>query len=353
MRLFKSKSFPLLGLDISSSAVKLLEISHSGTRYHIASYAVEPVAPGAVVDKTVIDAAAVGESVRRAVKRSGTRLRQAAVAVGGSAVITKVISLPAGLSDEELASQIDLDADQYIPYPLNEVNLDFRVLGPSAKGDDTVDVLLAASRSENVEMHMAAVELGGLTPKIVDVEAYVTETVLGLITPHLPGPDPGKVIAVVDLGATRTCLSVLDDLRIVYTREHIIGGKQLTEEIQHRYDLTFDAAERSKKQGTLPAGYGAELLAPFKEVIAQQVSRSLQFFFSSSQYTSVDHIVLAGGNAFIAGIAPLIESKVGAPTSIANPFIGMSVARRINAQVITKEAPALIIACGLAMRSFD
>jgi len=353
LRLLKRKGAAVLGLDISSTAVKLLELAQSGSRYRVESYAVVPLPPHAVVEKSIADVEAVGGAISKAVKRAGTRLKHAAVAVAGSAVITKVISMPASLSESDMEGQIRLEADQYIPYPMEEVNLDFQVLGPSEKKPDTLDVLLAASRSENVDVRVAAVELGGLVPKIVDVEAFAMETAFGLLGPQLPDEGRGRIIAVADVGATMTTLNVLHDFKIIYTREQVFGGKQLTEEIQRRYGLSYEEAGMAKKQGGLPDNYGPEVLDPFKEAMAQQVSRSLQFFFSSSQYNNVDHIVLAGGCASIMGVDELIAEKIGTSTSIANPFANMALSSKVKPHALSSDAPALMIACGLAMRSFD
>ncbi|WP_354671227.1 pilus assembly protein PilM [Thiohalobacter sp. IOR34] len=350
--MLKRKKPPLVGLDISSTAVKLLELSQAGDRYRVESYAVEPLPPNSVVEKSVTDADAVGEAVRRAVKRSGTRARSAAVAVAGSSVITKVIPMPASLSDQEMEAQIDLEADQYIPYPLEEVYRDFEVLGPSANNPDTVDVLLAASRSENVEMRVAAVEAGGLEAEIVDIEAYALENAFALLAEQLPDQGMEKTVAVVDVGATMTTLNVLHDLKIIYTRDQVFGGKQLTEEIMRRYGLSYEEAGMAKRQGGLPDSYETEVLEPFKEAMAQQVNRSLQFFFSSSQYNSIDQIILAGGSASIPGVDALIQETIGIETLIANPFANMSLAPRIKAPTLSNDAPALMIACGLALRSF-
>ncbi|MGE0079964.1 MAG: pilus assembly protein PilM [Thiohalomonadaceae bacterium] len=350
---FKRSSPPILGLDISTTAVKLLELSKSGQRYRVESYAVEPLPANSVVEKNISDMEGVGEAIRRAVKKSGTRTKLAAAAVSGSAVITKVISMPANLSEDDMEAQIQLEADQYIPYPLEEVNIDFEVLGPSKDEADRVDVLLAASRSENVDVRVAAIELAGLTAKIIDVEAYAMENAFALIADQMPDKGVGKTIAVVDVGATMTTLNVLHDLKTIYTREQVFGGKQLTEEIQRRYGLSYEEAGMAKRQGGLPDNYVPEVLEPFKEAMAMQVSRSLQFFFSSSQYNQVDYIVLAGGSSSIPGVSELIESKLGIATSVANPFTNMAVAPRIKAQILNNDAPALMIACGLALRSFD
>jgi type IV pilus assembly protein PilM len=353
VHLFEKTAPPLIGLDISSTAVKLLELSQSGGRYRVESYAVVPLPQTAVAEKNITDVEAVGSAISRAVSRIGLRTKNAAVAVAGSAVITKIISMPASLSDDEMFDQIQLEADQYIPYPMEEVNLDFEVLGPTDKTEDMVDVLLAASRSENVDIRVAALELGGLNAKIVDVEAFAMETAFSLLGQQLADGGVGKTVAVIDVGATMTTLNVLNDFRIIYTREQVFGGKQLTEEIQRRYGLSYEEAGLAKKQGGLPDNYGPEVLQPFKEAMAQQVSRSLQFFFSSSQYNSVDHIVLAGGCSSIPGIDELLEEKLGMTTSIANPFANMTLASKIKPDVISSDAPSLMIACGLAMRRFD
>jgi len=351
--LFKPKKPPVLGLDISSTAVKLLELGKSGDRLRVESYAVEPLPPNSVIEKNISDVEAVGEAIKRAVKRSGSRTKFAAAAVAGSAVITKTVSMPANLSEDELEQQIQLEADQYIPYPLEEVNLDFEVLGPTENDPERVDVLLAASRSENVDVRVAAIELAGLKAKIVDVEAYAIENAFQLLAPQLPEQGIDQTIAVVDVGATMTTLNVMHDLKTIYTREQVFGGKQLTEEIQRRYGLSYEEAGMAKRQGGLPDNYVPEVLEPFMEAMAQQVSRSLQFFFSSNQYSSVDHIVLAGGSAMIPGIDELIADKLGVHTSIANPFANMTLASRVKAQSLSNDAPALMIACGLALRSFD
>ena len=353
MGFLSRKKPPLLGLDISSTAVKLLELSQNNGRYRVESYAVEPLPANSVVEKNIADVEAVGESIRRAVKRSGTKTKTAAVAVAGSSVITKVITMSANLKDDEMESQIELEADQYIPYPLEEVNLDFEVLGPSEKNPEMVDVLLAASRSENVDTRVAALEIGGLVAKIVDVEAYALENSFALIAEQLADSGYEQTVAVMDIGATMTTLNVLHDRKIIYTREQVFGGKQLTEEIMRRYGLSYEEAGMAKRQGGLPDNYGPEVLDPFKDAMAQQVSRSLQFFFSSSQYNSVDQIILAGGSASIPGVDELIEDKIGTATSIANPFANMSLAPRVKPQTLSNDAPALMIACGLALRSFD
>ena len=353
MGLFGKKKQAVIGVDISSTSVKVLELSQQGTRFRVDSYAVEPLPANAVVEKNINDAEAVGAVVARVVDKSRTGARHAAVAVAGSAVITKVIQMSGNLREQDLESQIQLEADQYIPYPLDEVSLDFEIQGPNAQNAEMNDVLLAACRKENVELREDALEIGGLTTRIVDVEAYAMERAMSLVMSQLPGNGADQTIAVIDIGATMTTLSVMVDGKTIYTREQLFGGRQLTDEIQRRYGLSQEEAGLAKKQGGLPDDYEQEVLEPFKEAVIQQVSRSLQFFFASTQYNDVDYIVLAGGSASIAGIADLVQARVNTPAMIANPFADMTIAPRVNASALSNDAPSLMIACGLAMRSFD
>jgi type IV pilus assembly protein PilM len=350
---FSSKGNILLGLDISSTAVKVIELSKSGINYRVECYAAEPLPPNAVVDNKLQELDAVGGAISKAVKRSNSKIKSAVVAVSGSSVITKMINMPATLSEEEMEGQIELEADQYIPYPLEEVNLDFEILGPSEKKPGMVDVLLAASRTENIDDRIAVLEVAGLTASKVDVEAYALENSFGLIAAQMEYDAMDKTIAIVDIGATTTTLNVLRQKKIIYTREQAFGGRQLTEEIQRKYGLSYNEAGMAKKQGGLPDSYITEVLEPFKDAMVQQVNRSLTFFNSNSPNTPVDHLILAGGSASIQGVDELISERLGVTTSIANPFANMSLSAKVNPQGLSSDAPALMIACGLALRSFD
>ena len=350
---FQKKSTPVVGVDISATAIKLLELSRSGGKYRVESYAVEPLPANSVVDKNITDIDAVGEAIGRAVNKSGTKTKAAAAAVAGGTVITKIINMPAGLSDADMESQLAVEADQYIPFPLEEVSLDFEVLGPTADNPDRVDVLLAASRSENVDARVGALEIGGLTAKIIDVEQFALENTIDLLARAMFDTPEDEIIAVADIGSSVTTFSVLEKLQIIYSREQQFGGAQLTEDIQRRYGLSYEEAGLAKKQGGLPENYVPEVLEPFKESIGQQISRAQQFFFSSSSISNIDHLILAGGCSSIPGIAELVESKIGIRTIVANPFASMSVSSRVSEQALNNDAPALMVSCGLALRSFD
>lgn len=348
----KRKSTPVLGLDISSTTVKLLELSHVGDRYRVESYAVSSLPLDAVIEKNVNDVDGVTNAIRSVIAQSRTKLKTVAAAVAGSSVITKMIDMPSGLGEDDMETQLTLEADQYIPYPLEEVAIDFEIQGVSPERDNQVEVLLAACRRETIDARVEAVEGAELTPKIMDVEAYAMERAFSLIQDQLEMENENTV-AVVDIGATMTTLSVLTNGQTIYTREQLFGGKQLTDEIMRRYGLPLEEAGLAKKQGGLPDDYEPEVLEPFKDAVVQQVARSLQFFFSSSQYNDVDYIILAGGVASMEGLEELVQEKLGTPTTVANPFANMAISSKVNAVALSSDAPAMMIACGLALRSFD
>ena len=352
--LFQPKSKPMLGLDISTSSVKVIELSQTKAGYRVDHYAAEPTPPDAITDKNIVDVDATGDALRKAVKRSGSRTREAAVAIGGAAVITKMVALPAALSGRELEDQIEGQAEQYIPFPLEEVSYDFEVQGPSETDPDMVDVLIAATRTENVEHRQAVLEAAGLNAKVVDIESYALENACGLLTHQMPDQGLDKTIAVVDFGATTTTFSILNDRKVAYTRDQAFGGRQLTEEVMRTYGLSYEEAGKAKKEGGLPGNYEADVLEPFIDDMAQQINRSLQFYQSSAaDHGQLDQIIVCGGCAAIPGVDQKIQERLEVATVIGNPFGEMKLSSRARAQNVEKDAPALMIGCGLALRSFD
>lgn len=351
VRLLTPKGRHLIGLDVSTTSVKLVELQKQAGHFALKTYGVEQLEPGWVVDKTIANIDEVGEAIGRLVRRCNPTTKLAATAVSGSAVITKIIDMDADLNDIDRDTQIRLDAEQYIPYPLSEVNLDFEVLGPSTIGDNLVRVLLAASRSENVDQHVESLLIGGLNAKIMDIESYAIERAFALMVDSLPGQP--QIVALVDIGNTKTTLHIAKDGEFIYSREVSFGGATLTESIQSRYGLSLEDAIVAKRDGTLPDGYREEILTPFLEDTVQQISRQLQFYFSSSQYNNVDHIVLCGGTSGLFGLSSMIQQRIGGQVSVANPFVNMKLDARINPEQLEMDAPGLMAACGLALRSFD
>lgn len=352
--LFGKKTQPMLGLDITTSSVKLIELTQSGKRFRVDSYAAEPTPPNSVNDKAIIDAKTVGEAIRRAVKRSGAKATDVAIAISGDAAITKIIQLQASLSERDMEGQVEIQADQYIPFPMEEVSFDYEVIGPNATDPELVDVLLVATRTENVDQRKIAVQSAGLEARIVDVEAFALERACQLLSHQIPDGGEGQTVAVVDIGASSTTFSVLENLKVIYTRDFTFGGQQLTEEIMRTYGLSMEDAGRAKKQGGLPSNYQPEVLEPFVDDVTQQVSRSLQFYLASGGgREQPDMILVCGGCANIPGIADVISSRVGIPTEVGDPLGQMKVSSKAKSQGVHRDATALLTACGLALRSFE
>ena len=351
LRLYRKPSKGLVGVDISSTTVKLLELSVKNGRYWVESYAVMPLPENSVVEKSILNPEAVADALERVINLANPHTTQAAIAVPTSMVIHKIIEMDADMSDEEREVQIRMDAEQYIPFPLDEVSLDFEVLPDRLANPNRVNVLLVATRTENVDTRVEVLELAGLVAKVADVESYAMERAFSVFADTLPMG--ANTVGILDIGHTMTTLSVMQKGKIIYTREQVFGGRQLTQDVQSRYGLSFEEAGRAKKERTLPDDYDTEVLEPFLDAVVQQAARSLQFFFSSSQFNEIDHILLAGGIANIPGLAKLLQQKLGYRVTIANPFLQMGFSPQIDIKKIENDASSLMVACGLALRSFD
>lgn len=352
-KLFAKKTPSVLGIDVSSSACKVLELSRADEHCRVERYAVEPLPQNSVVEHAITEVEQVAQAVERAVKRSGSRCKHAAVAVAGAHVITKTIKMPVTMSENDLQTQIEMEADHYIPYPLDEVNMDYQIIGATEDNPEEMEVLMAACRKEIVDDYVAVIQAHGLTPAVVDIETYAMENAYSLIAQHMPGGGMEKTVAILDVGATTTNINVIHNNRSVYSRDHTFGGRQLTEEIQRRYGLSYEEAGLAKKQGGLPDNYQTDVLRPFMEAMCQEAMRALQFFYSSSPFNNVDQVLLAGGCAQIPGIDEMVSARIGVPAMVANPFASMSLASRIKPEMLANDAPSLMISCGLALRSFD
>src|SRR5215467_2364593 len=345
---------PLIGVDISSSALKLVELSESGKGvYRLERYALEPLAKDVVTDGNIANLDQVADALRRAHKRLGTRNRNVALALPAAMVITKKIIVPAGQSEDELELQVEAEANQYIPFALDEVNLDFQILGPASNSPEDVEVLIAASRKEKVEDRVAVAEVGGLKAVVMDIDSFAAQTAFELMETQLPDGGRDQVIALVDVGASMMNINVLRNNQSVYMREQPFGGNQLTQEIQRHYNLSPEEAEAAKRNGGLPETFETEVLNPFMETLALEVTRALQFFYTSTQFNQVNHIFLSGGCATIPGLDQVVAKRAEVNALIANPFASMGISPKIKQRQLTQDAPALVVATGLAMRRFD
>ena len=352
MKLLGTKSPPLMGLDIGSSSIRLLQLSRHGNTYRIDHFAIESLPPGVIVEKSVQDIDAISDAIRSAVRNSGSNSKYCAVAVSGSAVFTKTISLPSNLADSDIESQVQIEANQYIPYPLDEISLDFEVLGPSAKNADMVDILLAASKNENVESRQDALDSLGLKASVVDVESFAMANAFELIRER-EGIRSTETVGIFDIGYDLSSLLILRNGRVVYTRDHPFGGNQLVEEIMRRYEMSAEDAGFFMRGEPGPENFEVEILEPFMLNVVHQISRALQFYSSSAEFSNIRNIYLSGSMASIKGLADVVEQELGIKTGVSDPVSGLELAPSVAVAALNRNAANLMIAMGLALRGFD
>lgn len=351
-KLCKKKNSMMVGIDIGSHSVKAVLLSQGADGYIIENFAMEPMPRGSMVDREIQDIEAVGTVIAKIRKKISPKATDAVAAVSGQTVITKVIYMDVALTEEELASQIDIEADSLIPFPLDEVSLDFETLDVNESDPSKVNVLLSAARTESIEARVAALDAGAFQAKIIDVESYAVGRAYDLCLTQLPDDAKDKVVAIVDIGATVTLFSVTDASTHIYSRDQLFGGEQYTRSIAAYYNQSFEQAEEAKITHTLSANYTFEVLTPFHTILMQQIRRAIQMFLTTSGKEKVDYLLISGGTALLEGLESLLSEELGIHTVIANPFKGMSYGDGIAPDELVKVAPQLMVATGLALRSF-
>lgn len=350
--LWKKKTSLMVGIDIGSHSIKAVLLNQNDNGYVLETIAVEPMPRGSIVDREIQDIDAVGKVVAKIRKKISSSVGHAASAVSGQTVITKIIYMDAALNEHELASQIEIEADSLIPYPLDEVSLDFESLEINESDPSKINVLLSAARTESVEARVAALEAGGFDTKVIDVESYAVSRGYDLTLAQLPDDASAKVVATVDIGATMTLFSVSEAGNHIYSRDQLFGGEQYTRSIVSYYNKSFEEAEMAKLTDDLPPNYTFEVLAPFHTILVQQIRRAIQMFLTTSGKEKIDYLVISGGSALVEGIEQLLTEELGIHTVIANPFEGMEISSNIDKDELAKTAPSLMVAAGLALRSF-
>ncbi|CAN5852872.1 pilus assembly protein PilM [soil metagenome] len=347
------KNPPLVGLDISTSDVKLVELSQSGENaFRLERCGSEPLPKGAVVDGNIENIEQVSDAIRKVIKSTGCNVKNVALAMPASAVITKKIILSGNLSEQALEVQVESEANQYIPFAMDEVSLDFCVIGPAANAEEDVEVMLAASRKEKIEDRVAVSEAAGMQAKIMDIESYAARAAINRLIELQANGGRDQIFALFQIGAKVTYISILLNGEVIYERDQQFGGNQLTQDIIRNYGLSFDEAEAKKKKGDLPDSYEMELLEPFLESASLEVTRAIQFFFTSTPFTRVDQIYLAGGCAVIPGLVDIVAERTKISASVVSPFKGMDLSSNVSEKLLRSDAPSYLVACGLAMRRF-
>ena len=353
-RLFETKAPPLIGCDITSSAVKMVEIAAAGKgQYRLERYVIEPLPRDAVEDGNINNLDAVSDCLTRGWKRMGTSIRNVALALPSAAVITRKIIVPAGQPERELELQVETEANQYVPFALEEVNLDFQVIGPAPNSPDDIEILIAASRKDKIEDRVAAAAAADLKAVVMDIDTFAAQAAFELIEVQLPQTGEDRTVAIIDIGSAVMTLNVMRKGQSIYVREQPFGGNQLTQEIQSHFGMSPEEAEAAKRAGGLPDNYETDVLAPFLDRLGLEVARALQFFFASTQFNQIDHILLTGGCAAIPGIDEVVTKRAAVNAMVANPFANMMLSSKIRPKQLTSDAPLLMVACGLAMRRFD
>lgn len=343
----------MLGIDVSSSSVKLVELGRNRAgEIVLERCAIEPLESGWITDGNIEKFDEVAEAVRRVVRKSGSKTRNVAMALPTSAVITKKIVLPGGLSDKELEAQVESEANQYIPFSLDEVSLDFCVIGPSASSVGDVEVLIAASRKEKVSDRQGLAEAAGLKPVVMDVESYASRAAAGRVIETLPNQGQDSLVALFEVGTLTTSLQVMRNDDVLYERDQAFGGAQLTQLIVRQYGFSVEEAEAKKRSGDLPDDYKTAVLGPFIDSMAQEVGRALQFFFTSTPHNKIDHILIAGGSAALPGLTEAVTQQTSFACMVINPFDGMEMGPTIQPRKIAREAPSYLTSTGLALRRF-
>ncbi len=350
LKLFHTKHRSIIGIDISSTSVKILELSGHGDDFQVLCYASGELPKNSIENSVIKDIEAVGQCIKKLINDNPFQGRRVALAVPDAAVISKVVQINDGLNEAEMEELVILEADKFIPYAIDEINLDFEVVGTSAKNSAMLDVLVVASRAENISSRVDAVSNAGLKAIIMDVESYAVERVINVLRRGLPAEGKDKIIAIIDIGAIYSHLFVLDGMKMIFSREEEFGGKQLSDAIAVHYGMTVDEANAARKAGTLAEDYQEKVLNPFIETLLLQVKRTLQFFYSTGNHNTIDYILLAGGVANIPNLASLMQKRTGIETSIANPFAHMTIGPVVNQAQLYNDATTLMVACGLALR---
>jgi type IV pilus assembly protein PilM len=345
--LFK-KSKNLVGLDIGSSAVKLVELKDAkGGGFRLVRTGIEPLSPEAIVDGAIMDASLVVDTVNRVISSLSVRNNDFGTSLSGHSVIIKKISLPA-MSAEELAESIRWEAEQYVPFDINDVNLDYVVLEPG--GGDTMDVLLVAVKKDKIGDYTSVITQAGKTPVLVDVDAFAVQNAFEVNYPV----QPGRVVALVNIGASVTNVNVLAGPNTIFWRDISFGGNQYTDAIQKQLSLGFDQAEALKKGEASGEHSLQEILPILKSVsddLAQELQKTFDFFGATTSTEKIDQLFIAGGCSRVVNLDRHLKERFGMPVEIMNPFRQIDVSgSAVSPEWLNENAPSLTVAVGLAVR---
>ena len=346
-----SKSKAVVGLDIGSSAVKAVELKAAGKGFKVLAFGSEPVPPDSIVDGAIIDGAAVSDAIRRLFENKAFKTKEVAASLSGNAVIVKKINLPV-MTEAELAESIYWEAEQYIPFDIQDVNLDYQILdagtGPDSKG--TMDVLLVAAKKEKIADYTGVISQAGRTPVIVDVDAFALQNAYEANY----GVDPQAIVVLLNAGASAININILSGDQSVFTRDVSLGGNAYTEAVQKELNLPFDTAEQLKK-GEAVDGMSFEDVKPvlhaMTENVLLEIQKTFDFFKATAASDRIDRILLSGGASRVDGFAAALAERFGSPVEPFDPFKTMSFdAAKLGMANAEAAVPTAAVAVGLALR---
>ena len=342
----KAKS--LVGLDIGSSAVKAVELKPVGRGYRVAAYGSEPLPPDSIVDGAIIDGAAVADAIRRLFDARGIRTKDVAASLSGNAVIVKKITLPT-MTEAELAESIYWEAEQYIPFDIQDVNLDYQVLDAGANGSGTMDVLLVAAKKEKIADYTGVIAQAGRTAVVIDVDAFALQNAYEVNY----GMEPGAVTVLLNAGASATNINIISGEQSVFTRDVSIGGNAYTEALQRELSLPYDVADKLKRAEVVD-GLSFEDARPVLRAVTENVMLEIQktfdFYKATAASDRINRIVVSGGASRAEGFTELLAERFDAPVEAFDPFKRVAFDARKLAGDPSAIAPTVAVAVGLALR---
>ncbi len=346
----KSKK-AVVGLDIGSSAVKAVELKAVGKGFKVVAFAIEPVPPDSIVDGAIIDGAAVADAIRRVFENKAFKTKEVAASLSGNAVIVKKINLPV-MTAAELAESIYWEAEQYIPFDIQDVNLDYQILdaGTGAESTGTMDVLLVAAKKEKIADYTGVISQAGRVPVIVDVDVFALQNAYEVNY----GLEADAVVVLLNAGASAININILTGDQSLFTRDVSIGGNAYTEAVQKELNLPFDSAEQLKR-GQPIEGVNAEevtaVLHAMTENVLLEIQKTFDFFKATASSDRIDRIMLSGGASRVDGFAQAVQERFSTAVEVFDPFKKIAFdAQRLGVTDAEGLIPTAAVAVGLALR---
>ncbi len=344
--LFKGKGS--IGLDLGSSYIKTVKLKESKGSYELELFDIHTLPPELIVDGSVIDSIRLVDSIKEMIKKTGIRTKDTVISISGhSSVIIKRISLPE-MSEEDLSESIKFEAEQYVPFDIEDVNLDFQILGPKEE-PGSMDVILVAVKKDIINEYISVIREAGLNPIIVDIDAFALENMYGINYEI----EPEKNVALLNIGASTINMSILKGGISVFTRDSSLGSNLHTEALQREFNISYENAERLKRGEAIEnvsAGDATAVIESASEEILSEIVRSFDYYRSTTVHEDISEVIFSGGCALLRDFASMITGRTGIETKVADPFKNVKVPGKFDAAYIQEMAPILAVAVGLALR---